>query len=75
MARGASGKRTRQREEKERRLTETLDVVISDPPYLDGFDISAPREGLVSGEETHPASFQRARGPLRNARRHGRSER
>jgi hypothetical protein len=38
MARGAGGKRAREREEKERRLTETLDAVISDPPYSDGFD-------------------------------------
>lgn len=38
MARGAGGKRVREREEKERRLTETLDAVISDPPYSDGFD-------------------------------------
>lgn len=36
MARGAGGRGAKQ--EKERRLTETLDFVITDPPYSDGFD-------------------------------------
>ena len=36
MARGSGGRRAR--EEKARRLTEALDLVITGPPYAEGFD-------------------------------------
>lgn len=55
MARGASGKRARQREEKERRLTETLDAVISDPPYPDGFDPIAVARAAMERLPEHSA--------------------